>query len=153
MYKPFLTAFSIVAVTAFPAFPQEFDTQIKARKGMMSLIGLNMGVVGGMAQGKTAWDADLAAAAAESLVGISMVDQAILFPEGSDNFALDGQTRAKPEITDDFAGYMAKWSDFGAAAAELRTAVAAGPDGLGAAVGKVGGTCKGCHETYRGPEN
>jgi cytochrome c556 len=69
-----------------------------------------------------------------------------LFPAGSDK----GETKAKAVIWTNGADFGVKAQAFEAESAKLVQAVASGDK---AAVqkqfGAVGGTCKGCHETYR----
>lgn len=69
-----------------------------------------------------------------------------LFPPGSDK----GKTDAKPEIWTNMADFTAKAKAFEMAAAKLQEVAMTGDK---AATMKqfatVGGTCKGCHETYR----
>ena len=69
-----------------------------------------------------------------------------LFPAGSDK----GETKAKAAIWTNGADFGAKAQAFEAESAKLVQAVASGDK---AAVqkqfGAVGGTCKGCHDTYR----
>jgi cytochrome c556 len=69
-----------------------------------------------------------------------------LFPAGSDK----GETKAKAAIWSNEADFGIKAQAFEAESAKLIQAVASGDK---AAVqkqfGTVGGTCKGCHDTYR----
>ncbi|SNS96276.1 MULTISPECIES: cytochrome c [unclassified Azospirillum] len=61
-----------------------------------------------------------------------------------------GESEAKPNIWENMDDFKAKTVAFQTASAELVTAAAGGDKAaIGAALGKVGGTCKGCHETYR----
>ena len=96
-----------------------------------------------------------AAAAAAKVVGDMAADLVSLFPEGS---GADGagvtNTRAKPEIWTDRAGFETRAQAFADAAAALNAAAAANDlTALKAAAGDVGASCKACHQDYRGPEN
>ena len=68
-----------------------------------------------------------------------------LFPPGSTS----EKSRAKEEI-------WQKWDDFRKSAAELQTAAdelaVTAADGAGAQLKKVFGACKGCHDSFRKPE-
>ncbi len=60
------------------------------------------------------------------------------------------KTEALEKIWEDPAGYAQAIDNFKAAAARLNDAAAAGDrEALAAAARETGGTCKGCHDTYR----
>jgi cytochrome c556 len=130
---------------------QDYANQVKARQGQMQIIAINIGILGGMAKGAVEYDAAAAQAAAKSLHGVSMVDVATLYPEGSDNIALD-TTRANPTIWDQSDDFGAKWTALGDAARSAAMTAGDGQEALGPIMGALGGTCKGCHETHRGPK-
>ena len=146
-------ALAVVAAVALPAvaFAQDADPNVTARKALMNLYAYNLGVLGGMAQGRMAYDADLAASAATSLYHLSRSGSARMWPAGTDSMSMDG-SRALPAIWDNMA-------DFGARAGALRDAseammAAAGTDlaSLQAAMGPLGASCGGCHQAYRQPQ-
>lgn len=134
------------------AIAQDFSAELKARQGQFRIMALNLGELGAMAKGEKPFEQAAADRAAASLVGISQVDQSLLWKDGSDNMAIDN-TRALPSIWDKNDDFLAKWGDFGEAAAALQKAVATGPEALGPAMGQIGGTCKACHEAHRAPAN
>ncbi|PWR04067.1 cytochrome C554 [Meridianimarinicoccus roseus] len=134
------------------AFAQDFEAALKARQGQFRIMALNLGVLGGMAKGEVAYDAALAELAAENLETISELHQAPLWPEGSDNMAIDG-TRALPSIWDDRADFLAKWDAFGKAAEQLEEVADEGQSALGPAVGAVGKACGACHDAHRQPSS
>jgi cytochrome c556 len=140
------------ALVAAPltATAQSFDNHIAARKGEMQIMSFNLGILGGMARGNMPYDAEAAQAAADNLVAISQLTQTVQWAEGSDNMELSN-TRALPAIWDDFADFQAKWASFGERAVALQAVAGQGAEGLGAAIGGVGGTCQACHEAYRQP--
>lgn len=147
------TVFALAAATAVigtVALAQDFSANVKARQGQFRIMALNVGILGGMAQGKIAYDAEAAQRAADTLVAVSHIDPAPLWPEGSDNMSMDG-TRAMPSIWDQSDDFLAKWDAFGAAAAEMQTVAATGQEALGPAMGKIGGSCKACHDSHRAP--
>jgi cytochrome c556 len=92
------------------------------------------------------------AAAAEAAAAINAVASRLpsLFPEGSGT----GETRAKPEIWQDFAGFRKFANDLEATAAKIVADANAGNLGSDpkAVVGSLGKTCGACHNTYRAPE-
>jgi len=69
-----------------------------------------------------------------------------LFPVGSDK----GETKAKPEIWSDNAGFVKDAAALGAAATKLAELAKAGDaDGVAAQVKAVGAACGACHKDYR----
>lgn len=146
-----LTLIAGVSLVGTTAQAQDFSNQIGARMGEMKLLGANVGVLAGMARGRVDYDANMAQMAADNLVYISSIHQTGLWPEGSDNMALD-TTRALPLIAEDFAGFEAKWKDLNTAAVALQAVASNGMAEMGPMIGPVGATCQACHETYRGPE-
>lgn len=149
--KTFVSALVIAAtMTGGAAFAQEYKNQLKARQGQFWTLAINLGVLGGMAKGEIEYDAAAAQAAAESIHGVSMVNMATLFPEGSDNMSIDG-TRAQPSIWEDNADFLAKWDALGDAAETAAANAGNGQEALGPLLGALGGTCKACHENHRAP--
>jgi cytochrome c556 len=94
-------------------------------------------------------DLSAAAAPAQSINAFAKQVPA-LFPAGSDKGETKGETKAKAAIWSNGADFGVKAQAFEAESAKLVQAVASGDK---AAVqkqfGAVGGTCKGCHDTYR----
>lgn len=135
------------------AFAQDdFSAQLKARQGQFRIMAINLGILGGMAQGKMDYDADAAQAAADTLVAVSTIQQGPMWPEGSDNMSIDG-TRAQPTIWEQNDDFLSKWSDFGTAAQAMQAAASGGVEALGPVMGQMGGACKACHDTHRAPAN
>ena len=149
--KKFAVAGLAACLIASPVLAQDFSAQLKARQGQFRIMALNLGILGGMAQGKTEYDAEAAQAAADTLVAVSMIQQGPHWPEGSDAMSIDG-TRAEPSIWDDNDDFLAKWADFGTAAEAMQAAAGNGQEALGPAMGQIGGTCKACHDAHRAPE-
>lgn len=149
--KKSIVAVAALAVLGTAAIAQDMPKEVKARQGQFQILALNLGVLGGIAKGQIEYSAEAASAAADSIAGVAMVHQATLFPEGTDSMSLDG-TRAMPAIWENMDDFASKWSDLGTAAAEMQTAAATGKDAIGPALGKIGGACKACHDTYRAPE-
>lgn len=117
------------------------DPEVKARQQLMDSNGAQAGILGGMASGKTAFDAAAAEAAKQQLIA-NAADIPVKFkPE-----ATDPESRAKPEV-------WTSWDDFAASAAKLGAAAAAldasSLDGVKAGMGAIGGACKDCHTAYR----
>jgi cytochrome c556 len=115
------------------------------------MLGLNMGVLVGMARGEREYDADLAQAAANNVVAISTIDQSFHWPEGTDNMSLVG-TLALPEIWDNLPDVVAKWEAFGAAAEGLAAVAANGQAEMAAQIGPTFAACNACHDLYQASE-
>lgn len=143
-------AFGLVAALATPVLAQDMTANIKARQGQFRILALNLGVLGGMAKGELTYDAAGAQAAADSIVGVSMVHQPTLFVEGTDDMSVEG-TRALPAIWENPDDFAAKWAALGEAAKGMQAAAGTSAEAIGAAMGPLGGACKSCHETYRTP--
>lgn len=138
---------ALVSGTAVYA-QDDFSAQLKARQGQMRIIALNLGLLGGMAQGKMEYNAEAAQDAADSLVAISGVKQGLLWPAGTDSMAVDG-TKALPAIWDNMDGFMEDWAAFGTAAVAMQAVAGTGQEALGPVMGQLGGSCKACHDDFR----
>lgn len=152
MTKRLIVSATIALAIATTASAQDFSAELKARQGQFRIMAINLGILGGMAKGETPYDAAVAQSAADSLVGISMVNQPALWPEGSDSMSIDG-TRALPSIWDEREDFLAKWSDVGDAALKAQASAGTGQEALGPLLGAMGGTCKACHDKHRTPSD
>ena len=151
MAKKLLTTLSLIAgLTAGAAFADNhINGAIKARQGQMQLYAHYLGVLGGMAKGSIEYDAAAAQAAADSLLAVSSISGATLWPQGSDNQSAKG-TRALPAIWENFADVGAKAQAMTDGATAMAAAAGTDVDALRAAMGGVGGACGACHKAYRG---
>ena len=137
--------------TGLAATAQDLPAPVEARQGQFKMMALNVGVLANMVRGNTEYDAAAASTAAANLVAISQIDQSFHWPEGTDNFALDG-TRALPAIWENLPDVIEKWQAYGAAAEGLAAVAGDGLEPMRAAFGPVGGTCGACHDDYRASE-
>ena len=79
--KTAIAGAAVVAMVAAGAYAQGAgDASVKARQGQFNIMLLNLMTLGGMARGRVDFDADAAQAAADSLVAVSMIQQAPLWP-------------------------------------------------------------------------
>lgn len=148
--KKLISTVAVLAALTTAAVAEE-SKELEARHGEMTVLALNLGVLGGMAKGAVPYDAAMAKAAADSVAGVAMIDQKLLFPEGTAQGALEG-SRALPAVWEKWDDFAAKWGALGEAATAMQTAAAGGQEAIGPAMGALGGACKGCHDTYRAPE-
>lgn len=131
----------------------EFDRQIKARQAVMQLYAFNLGQLGAMAKGDVAYDADKAGVAAANLNALVNMNNGAMWPQGSHMKANPGVTWAKEENWTMYPKAAEKGMALKAAAATMASEAGKGLDALRAAIGPVGGSCQGCHETFRAPKN
>lgn len=129
----------------------EQQRAMDARQAQMGLYSFNLGPLGGMAQGKIPYDAEVAATAAANLAALAGMDQTAYWLEGTDT-SIEG-SRAKPEIWTDSAGYLAEKEKLASATLALAAVAGDGLDQMKAAFGPVGMSCGSCHEAYRAPRN
>lgn len=131
---------------------QDYSFNVAARKGEMDLTAINVGVLGDMAKGKTAYDAEAARTAAQNIVTISAITQGLLWPEGSSNADIK-DTKALPKIWENYDDFLAKWEAKAKAADDLLAVAGDGVEAMGPALGKLGEACNACHKEYRQSDN
>ncbi len=131
----------------------EFDRQIKARQAVMQLYAFNLGILGAMAKGDTEYNAEQAGIAAASLNALANMNIGAMWPQGSHMKANPGITWAKEENWTDYPKASEKAKAMKDAVAKMATDAGNGIDALRAAMGPVGGSCKGCHDDFRAPKN
>lgn len=126
------------------------NADVAARHMMMEVVAKNMGILGSTAKGEIAFNAGLVQSAAGGINMLAKIDPTSLWTEGTEQGAAD-LSRAKTEIWSDPAGFAQKFEDMATASAALMGAEDL--DALRAGMGPLGGACKACHESYRGPKN
>lgn len=150
MFRRLALAASVALITAptLAHSSEDMDPNVSARMALMQLYAYNLGVLGGMAQGRMAYDADMAQSAADSLYHLSRSGSARMWPEGTDNFAMD-DTRALPAIWDNMGDFGARFAAMQDATAAMQAAAGNGLEAVQAALGPIGQSCGGCHREYR----
>ena len=126
-----------VAVIAADAFQD--------RHMAMEAVGDAMKSLGAMAKKAAPFDAAVVKASATTIADNLKKAQG-LFPAGSGG----GESRAKPEIWSDAAGFEKGMKDAQAAAVALQSV--SDEAAYGPALGALGGNCKSCHDKYRIPK-
>jgi len=139
----------IAATAATGAFAQSPSDVAKARRDFYTLVGYEMATLGAMAQGKIGYDAEAASQSAKDIMTLTGYNTADLYVPGTSNDDLPGETRAKADIWADMPGVQDKGMAFYQAVADLNAVAGNGLEALQPAVGKLGGTCKACHDDYR----
>src|SRR5476649_1912429 len=136
----------ILAATAVATQAQQvkLEDQVKYRRAAYTLMSLNFGSLGAMAQDKKPFNKDEAIRNADFVAMLSTVPKQY-FGEGTDK-----DTKAKPEIWTNRADFDAKMDKMVSEAQKLPAAVRAGDmAAFKKQVGDVGAACKSCHDEYR----
>ena len=119
------------------------EADIKYRQAVMKATGGHMMALGGIVKGDVPYRGDLVVHAQAIAASAEMIGH--LFPAGSGT----GKTKAKPEIWTNAADFKLKVEEFRAASKALAAAAqGSDPAALGAAMGRTGKACKGCHDKY-----
>jgi len=139
-----LTAAASLAVSA-PASAQfaKPETAIKYRQSALTLLASHFGRMDGVVKGQVPYDAD---AIKQNVAIVSMLAQLpwAAFGEGTEGGG------ARPEVWSKREGFDAAQVRLKDAVAELSAAADTGDlSKLRAAFGKVGASCKACHDNYR----
>lgn len=141
---------AIIAATPVGLHAQTPEDVLAARQGYMKLIGLNMGVLSGMARGNIDYDEEVAATAAGNLEALTHYAAPTLFVEGTSSADLS-DSGALPAIWENPEDFGTKFAALGQAVAGSSDAVRGGVANVGPALQTIGGACKECHDTYRKP--
>lgn len=140
--KALLITAVLVTGVAFAEDMEPTDPAAIARQELMGMIGKNIGIVGDMAGGKTAYDAAAAEAAKAALVEATGKIEATFMDQG----ATDPASAARPEIWSNWSTFLAKANAAKAAAAALDVSSA---ETIGAGMEALGGACKACHSDFK----
>jgi cytochrome c556 len=143
-----LAVATLAIACALPAAANE--GAIKARQGQFQMFALNVGVLGGMAQGRVPYDAAQAQEAADNLFHLTRNSQLGMWPAGSNNAATTG-TRALPVIWESNADFLSRYADLQSAAEGMQSAAGTDLAALQGALGALGGACQACHQQFRAP--
>lgn len=144
---------TVLATTVSPAMAEDFpfEDQIEGRQGFFQMVKFNMGVLGAMAKGKRDYDAELAQAIANNLKNAAAMDNALMWPKGSDMDAegLSDVTKAKADIWAADSDIGEKHKNWVAATNTMAESAGQGLDALRDAIGPLGKSCKSCHDNYK----
>lgn len=141
--KKILTA-SVVLISLSIGAIAHADVENQAvadRMAAMKAISGSLKTLGGMAKGAVEFDAAIAQAAVDT---VEMQSGAL--PVLFEAQETDPLSDAKPEIWTNWDDFVSKANGLNATAAAITITDAAS---VGAALGAIGGTCKGCHSEYR----
>ncbi|TWX47420.1 c-type cytochrome [Colwellia hornerae] len=117
------------------------------RQSIFSLLGSNMGPLGGMAKGKIELDAEKVAKHALRINQLSMM---IADYTRTDTSTYKVKTEALNKIWQQPDAFSKRIKDLTQASASLQTAALSGDESLiKKAIGGVGKTCGGCHDDFK----
>jgi cytochrome c556 len=160
MKKTSIAVFSALSLLlcTFITFAEDapnFERQIEARQSFMRVYAFNMGLLGAMAKGDSPYDAEHAKDVAENLLANAKMKNSAMWPGGSDADApgLRGATRAKAVIWSSFPEVGEKHQALTDALTEMVAVAGDGLDAVRSNMGAVGKGCKGCHDSFRVPED
>ena len=131
------------------------EKAVKARQALMQVYAFNLGQLGAMVKGEMDYNADLAKASADNLVKATSMNGMAMWPKGSSlaDDVMAEKTWAKPEMWADGSDVGEKAKAMREAAVQMADVAGNGLDAVKAAMGGVGGGCKGCHEKFRQAKN
>ncbi|EYD71913.1 c-type cytochrome [Limimaricola hongkongensis] len=147
-----LAATGLAAIAGL-ASAQAFDPTRahEVRVSHMKLMGAHIGILGGMAKGEVEYDADTAAAAADTLAALAATAGNLYWVEGSSSADLE-DSRALPVIWEKMEDFNAQEDALSKAAMAMKQAAGTDLAALQGAMGALGKGCGDCHETYRKPD-
>jgi len=140
-----VVAVAAVAVLAFGA--ASVATSSPEGTAAMESVGNAIGPLAAIAKGEAPFDAAVVEKNAGTIAE-GLKESGALFPEGSDKG--DAETWAKEEIWTDFADFELKMQTARAQAEALQAVTEEAA--FRPALGKLGNSCKSCHQTYRRPK-
>ncbi len=147
------TAFGLAAlsVATSAAAQSNIEDAIKFRQAGYAFMSWNMGKIKAqVVDGAVPYNQDQVAAAANVIAAVANSGMGQLYPAGSDKGTGFRETKVKPEFFQNMPDVGKLAGDFNAAANELASVAANGDqNAIKAAFGKVGETCKACHDKYR----
>jgi cytochrome c556 len=121
------------------------EVLVKQRQAGMTLIGKYFGPLGGMAQGKVPFNAQLVQRNADYLAALSQMPW-----DGFDPSTANEKSRAKPELFKETQKVKELIDRFQGEVKKLQTAAKSGDEGaIKAQIGAVGKACGACHDAYR----
>ena len=125
----------------------EPESVIKYRQSVMKSIGGHMGSIVGVVKGEVSY-VDHVAAHAQGINAMSKLLPGI-FPEGTSQLE-SANTRARPEIWDDFSKFEAAAKALEVESAKMVEVAASGDLGaIGGQLQNMGKACGGCHKPFR----
>ena len=121
------------------------DVLVKQRQSAMTLIGKYFGPLGGMAQGRTPFDAKLVLRNANYLNALAQMPW-----DGFDPGTKDVKSAARPEVWTDAGKFKESAERHQSEVGKLQSTAQGGDEGaIKAQIGAVGKACGACHDNFR----
>lgn len=138
--------FTVTAAAHGAAESTPAERAVGYRQSVFHVIAGNFGPLAGMVKGEIPFDADTFAVRAERVAFLSALPLEGFIPNSR-----VGKTEAKAEIWDNMDDFKAKMETFQTEAGKLAQAAktASAIDALKPQFGKVGQSCKDCHDKYK----
>ena len=130
----------------------DFKSQIDGRQSFMGVLGYNMGILGAMASEKMPYDADAAMTAAKNLSLAAAMNNASMWPQGSDMDNNEG-TWAKADLWQNFSVAGEQLANLKKYSESLALTAGNGLSSLQQGMSGVGDACKECHKQFRAKKN
>ena len=139
------TVVASVALAPLALAQAKPEVLVKQRQAAMTLIGKYFGPLGGMAQGKVPYNAQMVQRNAGYLDNLSRMPW-----DGFDPGTKGEKSRALPAVYEDGAKFKEAAARFENEAAKLYQVSRGGDEAaVKAQIGAVGKTCAGCHDNFR----
>lgn len=139
---------SAMAAEPKPAMSKKHaEAYTEYRQSVFQLIKSNMAPLGGMAKGAIAYDPQVM-----QTNGMRLEQLAAMLTDylQVDTSKFDVSTEARPVIWEQFDDVQSKIADLKTAAVNLQSAAQTGDESqYKKAIGKVGASCKSCHDDYK----
>jgi cytochrome c556 len=121
------------------------EVLVKQRQAAMTLIGKYFGPLGGMAQGKVPFNAQVVQRNADYLAALSQMPW-----DGFDPSTAGEKSRAKPELFKETQKVKELVDRFQGEVKKLQSVAKSGDEGaIKTQIGAVGKACGACHDAYR----
>ena len=149
--KKKLTLAILLAATASAALAGPIEEQIRFRQSAYSFAAWNLSKIKNqVVDHPETFNKESVAAAANAIAAVANSGLGALYGEGTDQGIGWKQTRLKPEFFQKKAEVTTAANTFNVAANELAKVAATGDvDAIKVQFGKVGESCKGCHDLTR----
>lgn len=143
-----IAVLSLSTLAAQPAKSQKHaEKSTQLRQSVFSLLGSNMGPLGGMAKGKLAFDAKRIE---KNALRINQLSLMIADYTRTDTSAFDLKTEALNKIWQQPEDFAKRIKNLTEASAHLQKVAATGDEAaIKKAIGGVGKTCGGCHDNFK----
>ena len=136
---------SVMADTAKSAKHAQKATDL--RQSVYTLLGANMGTLGGMAKGKIPFNAKVVERNATRINQLSLM---VADYTRTDTSAFEVKTEALPKVWAERVKFEKRIKDLTLASAKLIKASKSGDEAaIKGAIGGVGKTCGGCHDNFK----